>query len=152
MKEKLSKVVPTGLKLPKAHANGNGHATPAAPAASGQKTPKTPQDEALAFFSSDVHDGEPVQVWELWLENDGGPADNKSVSGRESSIDIAQHTDNAQYIRLPPPTRPYVLRLSLHPGTPCTQNGKLKSGFPIDGGVFERGSWKERALPSDVSK
>jgi glycogen debranching enzyme len=45
-----------------------------------------------------------------------------------------------------------VLRLSLHPGTTCTKNGVLKSDFPMDGGVFERRHWKERKLPSDVSK
>lgn len=44
----------------------------------GIKTPKTPQDEAIAFFSSGA-DGQPVQVWELWLEDDGGPASDKSV-------------------------------------------------------------------------
>lgn len=45
----------------------------------GPKTPKTPQDEAIAFFSSNGADGQPVQVWELWLEDDGGPGSNKSV-------------------------------------------------------------------------
>ena len=66
---------PSGLKLP---AQTNGHARPAG---SGPKTPKTPQDEALAFFSQSTPDGgEPVQVWELELEDDGGPAESKSVS------------------------------------------------------------------------
>jgi len=51
------------------------------PSSSGLKTPKTPQDEALAFFSQTSHAGaEPVQVWELELEDDGGPALNKSAS------------------------------------------------------------------------
>lgn len=57
-----------------------------------------------------------------------------------------------QYVRLPPPTTPYVLRLSLHPGTQCTRNGVLKSNFPFEGGAFERVKWCERKLPSDVSK
>jgi len=128
----LSKVAPKGLKLPTANSQSTQKPPPTTP---GLKTPKTPQDEALAYFSSqESHTGEPVQVWELWLEDDGGPDEQKS------------------YIRLPAPTRPYVLRLSLHPGTSCARNGVLKSDFPMDGGVFERGVWKERKLPSDVSK
>jgi hypothetical protein len=71
----LSKVAPKGLKLP---TNGSPAQAPTTP---GYKTPKTPQDEALAYFSSEeTHQGEPVQVWELWLEDDGGPDDRKSVS------------------------------------------------------------------------
>ncbi|ORY30247.1 putative glycogen debranching enzyme [Naematelia encephala] len=127
VKQAISKVTPGSIKLP----SSNGHSN--APAASGQKTPKTPQDEAIAFFSSG-EDSAPVQVWELWLEDDGGPGQGKD------------------YIRLPPPTRPYVLRLSLHPGTPVTRAGVLKSDFPMDGGAFERGVWKERKLPEDISK
>jgi len=57
-----------------------------------------------------------------------------------------------QYIRLPAPSKPFVLRFSIHPGSRCAQNGVLKSDFPVDGGVFERGVWKERKLPSDPSK
>lgn len=67
----LSKAIPTGLKLPKSNGTKKD-------LASGLKT-KTPQDEALAFFS-EGHSGDPVQVWELWLEDDGGPAESKSVS------------------------------------------------------------------------
>ena len=68
---------PAGIKLPQNGSNGsNGHY----PQSLGMKTPKTPQDEALAFFASGDVAGEPVQVWELWLENDGGPGENKSVS------------------------------------------------------------------------
>ena len=52
----------------------------------GQRKPKTPQDEAVAFFSgSGTADGETsVQVWELWLEDDGGPGGDKSVSSSRS--------------------------------------------------------------------
>lgn len=71
----IEKIIPTGLKIPKPTINGNGHPTP-----SGKATPKTPQDEALAFFSAGEHTGDPVQVWELWLEDDGGPGEQKSVS------------------------------------------------------------------------
>jgi glycogen debranching enzyme len=80
MSESLSKAVPTGLKIPK-QAKG----LKVEPATSGPKTPKTPQDEALAFFSEEKHSGEKVQVWELWLEDDGGPGENKSVCGKVSA-------------------------------------------------------------------
>lgn len=72
---------PTSIQIPAPSANksSNGHANGNGTGASGLKTPKTPQDEAIAFFSSGA-DGQPVQVWELWLEDDGGPGDNKSVS------------------------------------------------------------------------
>lgn len=50
-----------------------------APQGDGKKTPKTPQEEAISFFSREG-DGEPVQVWELSLEDDGGPSPEKSVS------------------------------------------------------------------------
>lgn len=69
---------PTSIEMPKSNGklatnvNGNGNSS------NGIKTPKTPQDEAIAFFSSGA-DGQPVQVWELWLEDDGGPDEAKSV-------------------------------------------------------------------------
>lgn len=68
----ISKAIPTGLKIPKSNGASKKDLS------SGLKT-KTPQDEALAFFA-ESHSGEPVQVWELWLEDDGGPAESKSVS------------------------------------------------------------------------
>jgi hypothetical protein len=64
---------PTSIEMPKS--NGK-HATYGS--TNGVKTPKTPQDEAIAFFSSGS-DGQSVQVWELWLEDDGGPDEAKSV-------------------------------------------------------------------------
>ncbi|KZV99969.1 glycoside hydrolase family 13 protein [Exidia glandulosa HHB12029] len=99
------------------------------------KTPKTPADEAIDFFSSAVGDGEhPVQVYELQLDDDGGPNKDRS------------------YIRLPPPYRPYILRVSLRAGTPATRNGVLKTNFPLDGGKFERTKFVERTLPTTFSK
>ena len=147
VKAAISKLNPKSIDIPKL----NGHPTSNGV---GRQTPKTPQDEALAFFSSDkAHEGEPIQVWELSLEDDGGPGESKSVCHDLENVFSCQiRAQSMQYIRLPPPTRPYVLRLSLRPGTPCTRNGVLKSDFPMDGGVFKRGDWKERKLPSDVSK
>ena len=65
---------PTSIKMPE---KTNGHSA----ASQGVKTPKTPQDEAISFFSGNA-DGQPVQVWELWLEDDGAPDEARSVSTR----------------------------------------------------------------------
>jgi glycogen debranching enzyme len=56
----------------------NGTAAPATAGPKTPKTPKTPQDEAIAYFTGDGGP-EPVQVWELELEEDGGPSAAKSV-------------------------------------------------------------------------
>ena len=45
------------------------------------KTPKTPADEGLDFFESAVGQGEePIKVYELQLDPDGGPNKDRSVS------------------------------------------------------------------------
>ncbi|KAI5124195.1 hypothetical protein M0805_005046 [Coniferiporia weirii] len=99
------------------------------------KTPKTPADEGIDFFEAAVVPGEdPIQVYELKLDPDGGPSKDKS------------------YIRLPPPYTPYVLRISLDAGTPASKNGIFKTNFPIDGGKFDRNRFQERSLPTNVSK
>lgn len=102
LKNTLAKALPGGiakkLDLPKqsATANGVSSSTPTNTNGGFQtdgsgktplRTPKTPQDEAIAFFSSETpaSGGEPVQVWELWLEDDGGPGQNKSVSLAKAS-------------------------------------------------------------------
>lgn len=71
----------------------------AVPQAEGKKTPKTPQDEAISFFSGEG-DGEPVQVWELSLEDDGGPSPEKSVS--------PSHVNDLADIHIVPSTYPSV--------------------------------------------
>ena len=44
-------------------------------------TPKTPADEGVEFFQSEVHPGEsPIRVYELRLDPDGGPSKDLSVS------------------------------------------------------------------------
>lgn len=135
---------PTGISLPKS----NGDVSNTAP-----RTPRTPADEAIAFFSGSEAsaDGTLLQVWELSLEDDGGPSYEKSVSCHAQRLRNADWL-HSQYIRLPPPVRPYILRISLSPGSVATRNGILKTDFPLDGGAFERAVWKERKLPTDVSK
>ncbi|KAI0305846.1 glycoside hydrolase family 13 protein [Multifurca ochricompacta] len=88
------------------------------------KTPKTPADEGIDYFESAIRHGEePIRVYELPLEPDGGPSKSR------------------QYIRLPPADTPYILRVSLEAGTPASRNGVFKTNFPLDGG-----------LPTNVSK
>ncbi|KIJ65141.1 glycoside hydrolase family 133 protein [Hydnomerulius pinastri MD-312] len=98
-------------------------------------TPKTPADEGKEFFLGERSEGEqPIRVYELRLDPDGGP--NKERS----------------YIRLPPAYTPYILRVSLDAGTPASKSGIFKTNFPLDGGAFERDKYAERKLPTDLSK
>lgn len=47
------------------------------------KTPKTPADEGIDFFESAFKQGdEPIQVYELQLDPDGGPNKDRSVAYR----------------------------------------------------------------------
>lgn len=52
-----------------------------------------------------------------------------------------------QYIRLPPPFKPYVLRFTLQPGTDVTRNGVLKSDFPMDGARLSGMTGKSESCP-----
>ncbi|CAK5273967.1 unnamed protein product [Mycena citricolor] len=99
------------------------------------QTPKTPADEGIEFFQSNVVPGElPIQVYELRLEADGAP-----------------HKDRS-YIRLPPAYIPYILRVSIDAGTAASKNGVFKTNFPLDGGKFGRDQFCERRLPTNFSK
>jgi hypothetical protein len=49
-----------------------------------------------------------------------------------------------QYIRLPPPIVPYILRVSIDAGTPASKRGVFKTNFPLDGGKFDRSKFVER--------
>lgn len=153
IKKAAKSVLPDSISLPKPPSNGFAAAdqsttTTTSSSAAGKKTPRTPRtpaDEAITFFSTksetssqsaDKSDesSNVIQIWELALEDDGGPSDAK------------------RYIRLPPPTTPYILRIVLAPGSVATRNGKLKTDFPLDGGAFKRGEWKERSLGDDVTR
>ena len=133
---------------------------------------KTPADEGIDFFEGEVKKGDgDIRVFELKLAEDGGPTKEGAVSiilsSSFSSILFSRKVSPSskgafqrqkhfargltllsylfQYVRLPPPyPHPYILRLSLEPGTPASRNGVLKSDFPIDGGEFKRGKWAER--------
>ena len=46
------------------------------------KTPKTPADEGIDFFESSISHGEdPIRVYDLQLDPDGGPNKARAVSG-----------------------------------------------------------------------
>ena len=61
--------------IPKYNPSEN-HTSPITP-----KTPKTPADEAIDFFESALQQGhEPIRVYELQLDPDGGPNKDRSVA------------------------------------------------------------------------
>jgi glycogen debranching enzyme len=41
---------------------------------------KTPADEGIAFFESSLPGEEPIRVYELQLDPDGGPSKDRAVS------------------------------------------------------------------------
>ncbi|CCM02450.1 uncharacterized protein FIBRA_04549 [Fibroporia radiculosa] len=113
------------------------------------KTPKTPADEGIDFFESAFKQGDkPISVYELQLEPDGGPSGDRAVEYCLLPLPVPA----AGYVRLPPATTPYVLRVSIEAGTPASKNGIFKTNFPLDGGRFARDHFVERVLPTDFSK
>lgn len=46
-----------------------------------------------------------------------------------------------QYVSLPPPFKPYLLRISIDPGTAASKEGVLFTNFPLDGTAFARDSY-----------
>ena len=113
--------------------------------------PKTPADDAIDFFESAVQHGEPaIQVYELKLEEDGGPNKSRVVSVQPLARGVSRERDLGnsclapQYTRLPPPYRPYILRVCLEAGTPPCKNGVFRTNFPLNGGAFERNTYVER--------
>ncbi|THV06230.1 glycoside hydrolase family 13 protein [Dendrothele bispora CBS 962.96] len=109
--------------------------SPSSASSTSPVSPKTPADEGIEFFQSQVTPGEsPIRVYELRLDVDGGPRKDRS------------------YIRLPPAYTPYILRVSIDAGTPAARNGVFMTNFPLDGGKFDRAHFTQRKLPMDYSK
>ncbi|CAG8464281.1 8825_t:CDS:10 [Acaulospora morrowiae] len=73
-------------------------------------------------------------VYRLELEGDG------SLSKRK------------QFIRLPPPVKPYILRFNIRSGSFASHGGVLYTNHPLDGGDFERASFRAIRFPNDFSK
>jgi hypothetical protein len=89
---------------------------------------------------------EEITVFELELEDDGSPTKARSVS--ESVPKQVQYKANlrlaCQYIRLPPPVKPYYLRMSIQAGSLASKSGVLHTNFPLDGSAFEREKFHEK--------
>ena len=49
-----------------------------------------------------------------------------------------------QYIRLPPPVVPYVLRISIQAGSLASKSGVLYTNFPLDGSAFDREKYHKK--------
>ncbi|KZT27841.1 glycoside hydrolase family 133 protein [Neolentinus lepideus HHB14362 ss-1] len=130
----------TGSRLknipgPKVKIPTNGGSSSAGSSPTSTKTPKTPADEGIEFFEfAPIAADQPIRVFELRLDPDGGPDKDKS------------------YLRLPPAEIPYILRVTLDAGTPASKNGVFRTNFPLDGGRFSRDRFVERKLPTNISK
>ncbi|CAG8553348.1 9386_t:CDS:10 [Ambispora gerdemannii] len=57
-----------------------------------------------------------------------------------------------QYIRLPPPVKPYVLRFNIRSGSPASHGGVLYTNYPIFGREFDRNKFYPKNFPTDFSK
>jgi glycogen debranching enzyme len=141
-----SKAPRPSLSIPKARSSEGSRSPTGSPVGSlTPSTPKTPADEGIEFFQSDLKDGEsPIRVYELRLDPDGGPGQKSSVERVSFCVFARSLTRRDQYIRLPPAYRPYILRVSLDAGTPASKNGVFKTNFPLDGGKFGRDRFTKR--------
>ena len=69
--------------------------------------PKTPADEAIHFFESAASETQAVRVYELALEDDGGPSKDRAV---RRTTRLA--TNSPDLIPAPSSTYAYLLRMS----------------------------------------
>ncbi|BGP12177.1 hypothetical protein JCM10213_004743 [Rhodosporidiobolus nylandii] len=99
----------------------------------------TPAEDSVAVSTNGHSNGgedssDEVTVYAVTLNDDGSPMEGK------------------QLLRLPPPTKSYILRITIDPGTAASREGVLRTNFPLDGGEFARDKWAEIKLPQDFSK
>ena len=72
---KKAKAAIASVKIPKAVPTDPNSTSPQTP-----KTPKTPADEGIEFFESVTAKGDqPIRVYELRLDPDGGPNKDRAV-------------------------------------------------------------------------
>ncbi|GAA6056561.1 hypothetical protein JCM3770_004362 [Rhodotorula araucariae] len=121
--------------LKKALANAAQALTDALPAAAAPTPPggRTPTSTPAKKVDASAADKELV-VYAVALEDDGSPAAGKTL------------------LRLPPPTDPYILRITIDAGTAASRNGVLRTNFPLEGGAFDRQVFASVKLPQDFSK
>lgn len=101
-------------------------------------------------------------VYSAVLADNGDPQEGKSVRpllllpsvpihrprGRLEVGGVINSTDVIsilQLLRLPPPTTPYVLRITIDAGTAASRNGVLHTNFPLPGKEFVRENEREVA-------
>ena len=70
---KKAKAAVSSLTMPQGFTPESNGSSPTTP-----KTPKTPADEGIEFFESATK-GEPIRVYELRLDPDGGPNKDRAV-------------------------------------------------------------------------
>ncbi|KAG9297134.1 hypothetical protein G9A89_019415 [Geosiphon pyriformis] len=73
-------------------------------------------------------------VYRLQLEADGSLSKDK------------------QYVRLPPPETPYILRFNVRAGSPASHGSIFYTNYPISGGEFIREKFYSRNFPVDFSR
>ncbi|GAA5827939.1 hypothetical protein JCM11251_005656 [Rhodosporidiobolus azoricus] len=109
-----------------------------APSDSTTTSPATPTkpvnqlDSSTSTTNGSDHDD--LIVYAVTLQDDGSPQPGKTL------------------LRLPPPTKPYVLRITIDAGTAASREGVLRTNFPLHGGEFEREKYSEVVLPQDFNK
>ncbi|KAF9920504.1 hypothetical protein FBU30_009645 [Linnemannia zychae] len=71
---------------------------------------------------------DPIHIYRIELDDDGSPA------------------ENATYYRLPPPIKPYVLRLKVIAGSLASNHGIVWTNYPPEGKQFQRNQFYQHAL------
>ncbi|CAI2172544.1 650_t:CDS:10 [Funneliformis geosporum] len=57
-----------------------------------------------------------------------------------------------QYIRLPPPVSPYILRFNIRAGSIASHGGILYTNYPIDGSEFDRAKFHSKRFPIEFTR
>ncbi|GAA6007978.1 hypothetical protein JCM10207_006986 [Rhodosporidiobolus poonsookiae] len=114
------------------HALSPSSPSPASPSGSSPDKPIHSLTQALSHPNAG---NEPLlTVHAVTLQDNGSPQPGKTL------------------LRLPPPTSPYVLRITIDAGTAASRNGILCTNFPLEGGEFKRDKFAQVKLPQDFSK
>ncbi|RIA84467.1 glycoside hydrolase family 13/133 protein [Glomus cerebriforme] len=56
------------------------------------------------------------------------------------------------FIRLPPPVNPYILRFNIRVGSIASQEGILYTNYPIDGSEFDRKNFHSKRFPIEFTR
>ena len=72
-----------------------------------------------------------LKVFELKLDSHGVP-----LTGGKVSLILCTYAEIYQYIRLPSPFEPYVLRFNLQGASGVCREGKFLTNYPFEGYIF----------------